>query len=208
MANRRNQIIERAAAVVYQKGFGATTVADILVAAAVGKGNFYHYFKGKEDLGLAIIDVLSHEIGGVDLDEVFSPIKPPLQRLRDYLKAVGSARRLDCCGDPLCTLASELGATSPYADRIREAMAGLTDRLEALVGEAALEAQAAVSAHVLARGLLAQIHGLCIQYKVDRSVEALEAGLAAVPSTLTAALETARHADAGLPAGRAQAAGR
>jgi TetR/AcrR family transcriptional repressor of nem operon len=188
MAERRRQIIERAAGVIYRRGFGATTIADILAAAGVGKGNFYHYFEGKQDFGLAIIDGFTREISGVDLDDVFSPMKPPLRRLSDYLELLTKARVLDESGDPLCTLASELGATPPYADRLKTAFAALIERFENLVAEFALEMRSKLDAHRMARLIVAQIHGLCVQFKVDRDIAAFEAGIAAVPMLLAGAV--------------------
>jgi TetR/AcrR family transcriptional repressor of nem operon len=210
MQDRRDQIIERASAVVYRQGFGATTIADVLSAAAVGKGNFYHYFKGKEDLGLAIIDSLGRAASGTDLDEIFSTMKPPLRRLSDYLSIVSKSRRTDYSGDPLCTLASELGALPPYAEHIRAAMASLLDRIEALIAEFALETRASIDARTVSRAVIAQIHGLCIQYKVDRDVEAFDAGIAAVPALLTGAIGSPASANAPpspsapVPGGRAR----
>ena len=41
---------------MHLKGYQNTTLDDVLRASGVGKGNFYHYFKSKEDLGYAILD--------------------------------------------------------------------------------------------------------------------------------------------------------
>jgi TetR/AcrR family transcriptional repressor of nem operon len=207
MAERRKQIIERAAGVISRQGFGATTVADILNAAGVGKGNFYHYFEGKEDFGLAIIDVLGHEISGIDLDEVFSPMKPPLRRLADYLDLLSKARLNDQSGDPLCTLASELGATPPYAERLKGAFHGLIDRFEALVAEFAMEMQVTVDAQRLARTVVAQIHGICVQFKVDRDAAAFDAGISSVPLMLGGAVGAGMQSKASKQGDRAQATG-
>jgi TetR/AcrR family transcriptional regulator, transcriptional repressor for nem operon len=38
------------------QGFGATSIDALLKEAGVPKGSFYHYFKSKEDFGLAVID--------------------------------------------------------------------------------------------------------------------------------------------------------
>ena len=207
MAERRKQIIERAAGVIYRQGFGATTVADILNAASVGKGNFYHYFEGKQEFGLAIIDGLRQEIGGVDLDEIFSPMKPPLRRLSDYLDILSKARTNDGSGDPLCTLASELGATPPYRERLQAAFSALIERFEALVAEFALELRSKVDASRMARLIVAQIHGLCVQFKVDHDVAAFNAGIAAVPMLLSGAVDAAAQSANVGPPNRAQATG-
>ncbi|HXW75881.1 MAG TPA: TetR/AcrR family transcriptional regulator [Candidatus Eremiobacteraceae bacterium] len=193
MSQRRKQIIERAASIVYRQGFGGTTIADVLSAASVGKGNFYHYFRGKEDLGLAIIDSLAREFAGHDLDEIFATQKPPLKRLTDYLEIVRSARHAANCGDPLCTLASELGLIRPFSEHLRTAMAAVLDRFEALVSEAALEKGVKVDAKAIARELLAQIHGLCVQYKVSGEAAAFDAGIGGVPALVGVAVDDAKR---------------
>jgi TetR/AcrR family transcriptional repressor of nem operon len=53
---KRGEIIDAAARLVHRKGFNYTSLDEILDAAGAGKGQFYHYFKSKEALGLAIID--------------------------------------------------------------------------------------------------------------------------------------------------------
>jgi TetR/AcrR family transcriptional repressor of nem operon len=207
MSPRRKQILERAAGVIYQQGFGASTVADIIKAAAIGRGNFYHHFTNKEDLGLAIIDELAHAIGGTEHDEIFSPLKPPAARLSDYLAIVRRSCRQGSAGDPLCTLASELGSTPPYCDRIRIAMHALIDRLEALVSEYAVESGVKVDANRLARAIVAQTHGLCTQLKVDRDAEAFERGIAAVPDILIGAVAMAQGGVPAIQSRRAEAMG-
>lgn len=191
MSTRRTEILERASGVIYQRGFGAATIADILKAASVGRGNFYHYFTNKEDLGLSIIDDLSHRVGGVEYDEVFSPMKPPLVRLGDYLEIVRRSCRHGRAGDPLCTLASELGATPPYATRLRMALGSLIDRIEALVSEYSREIGVSMHPQVYARAIVAQTHGLCAQFKVDGFGEIFDEGIAAIPGLLTSAALTA-----------------
>jgi len=208
MTERRKRILDRAAGVIYRQGFGATTIADILDAAGVGKGNFYHYFQGKEDFGIAIIDGIGREIAGLELDEVFSTMKPPLRRLTDYLDILSKARKTDESADPLCTLASELGSTEPYADRLRTTFAGLIDRFEALVAEYGLETRSTVDAHRVARMIVAQIHGVCVQYKVDRDAAAFDAGIEAVPTLLANVIGAGAQTSGAPSSERANVSGR
>lgn len=56
MNAKREQIIEIAASIVHSKGYESTSINDILHAAQIGKGQFYHYFSSKEEMGLAIVD--------------------------------------------------------------------------------------------------------------------------------------------------------
>ena len=52
----RESVIEAATRLIHLKGYQNTTLDEVLNASGVGKGNFYHYFKSKEDLGYAILD--------------------------------------------------------------------------------------------------------------------------------------------------------
>jgi len=53
---RMNEILDAAAALFETKGYGRTTINDILREVGIAKGTFYYYFKSKEDVLDAIID--------------------------------------------------------------------------------------------------------------------------------------------------------
>lgn len=48
--NTRNRIVSAAWKLFYINGYDGTTIDDIIEAANVSKGSFYHYFEGKESL--------------------------------------------------------------------------------------------------------------------------------------------------------------
>ena len=52
----RDRILREAARMFALKGFHDTKVDEIIKAAEVTSGAFFHHFKGKEDLGFAVID--------------------------------------------------------------------------------------------------------------------------------------------------------
>src|SRR5436853_3352595 len=52
----REAIIAAASRLMHVSGYQSTSLDDVLRESGVGKGNFYHYFKSKEDLGYAILD--------------------------------------------------------------------------------------------------------------------------------------------------------
>ena len=52
----RQAILETAKPIILGKGFSAVGLNEILGAAAVPKGSFYHYFKSKELFGEALLD--------------------------------------------------------------------------------------------------------------------------------------------------------
>ncbi|MDP4549281.1 TetR/AcrR family transcriptional regulator [Alkalihalobacillus macyae] len=56
MTNRKEEIISATAGLIHGKGFESTRLSDILSEANIGKGQFYHYFSSKRDLGIAVVD--------------------------------------------------------------------------------------------------------------------------------------------------------
>ncbi len=184
MANRKQHIVELAAEVVYRQGFKGTSVDNVLEIAGVGKGNFYHYFRSKDDLGVAIIGEIEKWVNGAAGDELFSPTKSPRQRLRDYLTFIARQRHSDNHGDPLGNLLAELGDVEPFAKPLRRALESLIDRFEALVSEYAMERGSTIHARSMARAFAADIQGLCTIYKVEQDRLAFDEGLAQIEELL------------------------
>ncbi|MFZ0475926.1 MAG: TetR/AcrR family transcriptional regulator [Halobacillus sp.] len=56
MSEKKKEIISAAAELIHTKGYEATKLSDIMQASDIGKGQFYHYFSSKRELGLTIVD--------------------------------------------------------------------------------------------------------------------------------------------------------
>src|SRR5437660_3588772 len=46
----RGRIVERAAELFAERGIAGTSLDEVLAAAGAGKGQFYHYFRGRDEL--------------------------------------------------------------------------------------------------------------------------------------------------------------
>jgi hypothetical protein len=55
--DKRSRLVSAAVGLAYQNGFGATSLADIAREAEVPLGNLYYYFKTKDDIGEAIVEL-------------------------------------------------------------------------------------------------------------------------------------------------------
>src|SRR2546430_2529688 len=51
----RERIVKRAAELFAERGIAATTVDEVLAAAGAGKGQFYHYFRSRDELAAAAV---------------------------------------------------------------------------------------------------------------------------------------------------------
>lgn len=56
----RLTILQKAYDLVYQKGYQATSIDDIIATTQVTKGAFFYHFKNKEQMGLGIINELMY----------------------------------------------------------------------------------------------------------------------------------------------------
>src|ERR1700676_1575969 len=55
--DRRSRLVSAAVGLAYQNGFGATSLADIAREAEVPLGNVFYYFKTKDEIGEAIVEL-------------------------------------------------------------------------------------------------------------------------------------------------------
>src|SRR5258707_9524840 len=55
--DKRSRLVGAAVGLAYQNGFGATSLADIARKAEVPLGNVYYYFKTKDEIGEAIVEL-------------------------------------------------------------------------------------------------------------------------------------------------------
>jgi TetR/AcrR family transcriptional regulator, transcriptional repressor for nem operon len=84
--NVRSTLIEKGAEIIYVRGFNNTGINDILKAAGVPKGSFYHYFRDKEDFGVQLVDFFLLRF--IDNAEAYlsRPASSWVQALRDFFR--------------------------------------------------------------------------------------------------------------------------
>lgn len=106
--------MEAALDLIWESSYGSTSVDAICERAGVKKGSFYHFFESKSELAVAAMDAAWQE-KRVELDEIFSPMTPPLERFQ-RVNAYGLQQQEEMrkkkgyvCGCPLFTIGSEVG---------------------------------------------------------------------------------------------------
>jgi len=107
----RQRIIESANQLFYQRGYNQTSFSEIAEAAEIPKGNFYYYFKSKDDLLAAVID-FRVEVIQVMLDDWVREIEDPRARLKRAVKIlIHSEEEILRYGCPMGSLNVELSKT-------------------------------------------------------------------------------------------------
>src|SRR5260370_2287203 len=65
----------------WEKGYGSTSVADVLQAAKVNSGSLYHFFPGKQDLLLAVLDAYHGGIRQMLLEPAWIGVHDPIENI-------------------------------------------------------------------------------------------------------------------------------
>jgi AcrR family transcriptional regulator len=180
----RERIVERAADLFAERGIAATSVDEVLAAAGAGKGQFYHYFRGRDELAAAAVGYrCARVVAGLTraLGEV-SSLAGLEQALAGFIDGFEQGGMPGC---PIGTLATEVAGRNEEA-RL-QAAAGfdawerlLADTLERMRQGGELRADAPPA--VLATGLLASIEGGMVLSQARKDMTSLrvavDAGLA------------------------------
>ncbi len=104
----RKKIVETADDLFYQQGFAHTSFSDISDALGMSKGNFYYYFKTKDDILDAVIEKRC-EMTRQDLALWDSQESEPRVRLKKYISMLTESQEMiEKHGCPLGSMCTEL----------------------------------------------------------------------------------------------------
>ena len=173
----RQRIIEAAADLMGTQGYGRTALEAILERCAVSKGNFYHHFPSKEELGLAVLSFLG-ACTQARIHRRMAAHQDPLDRVDALLDAIveGAGRRQGRGGCPLGNLAAEM---SDLHEGFRARLGGIFRVWAELVAQNLREAarrrhRRDLDAEGLARHLVSALEGSILMAKVTRQVDELD----------------------------------
>lgn len=114
-ADTRTRLVLTAMQLFWEKGYGSTSVADVLKAAQVNSGSLYHFFPGKQELLLAVLDAYHEGIRPMLLEPAWRGVEEPIERIFALLARYRrSLTDTDCFyGCPIGSLALELHEPDP-----------------------------------------------------------------------------------------------
>jgi AcrR family transcriptional regulator len=93
--DRRNEILDAAQALFFERGYERTTVNDVIAQIGISKGGFYHHFSAKEDLLEGITARLSQDAVARVRDILDDPSLTALERLNGFLARSRSTKLAD-----------------------------------------------------------------------------------------------------------------
>src|SRR6059036_1860793 len=83
VSDAKARLMEAVLGLIWTGSYGSTTIDQICEKAGVKKGSFYYFFDSKAELAVEAISV-DWDQRRPELDSIFSPTVPPLERLKRY----------------------------------------------------------------------------------------------------------------------------
>ena len=164
-----------------EKGYGSTSVQDILREAGANAGSLYHAFPTKQDVLLAVLALYRDGIGPMLLEPAWVGVDDPIERIFALLAAYrGMLERTDCTyGCPIGSLALELHEPDPP---VRELLSvnfdGWVSAVKHCLDDASDRLPPGADTHALGQLVLTVMEGGVMQARTHRRLESFDASVA------------------------------
>jgi TetR/AcrR family transcriptional repressor of nem operon len=128
--DKRTRIVDTAARLVHEQGFGGTSLADIARESGVPLGNLYYWFKTKDEIGEALIE--KRAFAHAELRARWDAEHDPRGRIEAFIQAtIDSRESLARNGCAVGTLCAELDKLEgPLGERAATLFEGFLHWLE------------------------------------------------------------------------------
>ena len=176
----RDALVAGARRLMEVRGYQNTSVDDVLRESGVGKGNFYHHFRSKEDLGHAILDQIIGSFLERTLEPCFSDSDGHrLNQIRCFLSRVLEYHRERKCvgGCAMGNLASELSDVHEgFRARLASVFTAWQERLTLVLREAQTRGELVqiCQPEAVAHFVVAALEGSILLSKVTKNIAVME----------------------------------
>jgi AcrR family transcriptional regulator len=171
-----------------QKGYSSTSVADILQAADVNAGSLYHFFPGKQDVLIAVLDAYLHGIRPMLLEPAWKGVSDPIERVFALLARYRqSLVGTDCTyGCPIGSIALELHEPDPPVRALLAAnFAAWVSAIEQCFIDAGDMLPSTLDRRALAIFALTTMEGGVMVSRTDRTLDAFDDAVAMLRDYVT-----------------------
>ncbi|KUO52996.1 MAG: TetR family transcriptional regulator [Sphingomonadales bacterium BRH_c3] len=184
-ADTRNRILMTAMELFWEKGYNSTSVSDILSRSQVHSGSLYHFFPGKQDVLIGVLEFYRDGIEENLLNPAWDGVDDPIERIFALLAGYRMQLLLTDCtyGCPIGNLALEIHEPDP---KVRELLAvNFSNWARAIEGclEAAGDRLAPDTDHrALAEFVLTVMEGAVMQSRTYRDLGHFDRNIAVLRS--------------------------
>jgi TetR/AcrR family transcriptional repressor of nem operon len=173
LLDTRRRILLTAMELFAAKGYGSTSVSDILSRSQANSGSLYHFFPGKQDVLIGVLEMYRDGIQQMLLDPAWRGVEDPIDRIFALLAAYrGMLLESDCLyGCPIGSLALELHEPDPpVRELLAENFRNWTRAIEGCLKDAGARLAGGVDLRGLSEFILTTMEGAVMQARTHRDI--------------------------------------
>ena len=189
----KEKILKVAYKIIYENGYNKTSVDEIISKAKISKSNFYYYFKSKESLAIAVLDLRIEQYVNEIINETLTNNKlTPLKRLESFYNKVVKFHKKNECkyGCPFGNLANELsGKNHKFRKKLAAFFEQWREKIELCLkdGIENKEFSDKFNPKLFSEIILAHLEGAILISKTYKQINPLEKGSREIIKLLKAA---------------------
>jgi AcrR family transcriptional regulator len=195
----RLRILVSAMELFGEKGYGSTSIADILARSQANSGSLYHFFPGKQDVLVGVLELYRDGIGQMLLEPAWRGVDDPIERIFALLARYrGMLLESECLyGCPIGSLALELHEPDPVVrGLLAQNFTGWTKAITGCLEAAGDRLPAGTDLPGLAEFILTTMEGGVMQARTHRDIGYFDRGVARLREHLDLLAERARRTPA------------
>ena len=195
-SDTRQRIVMTALEMFYVKGYNSTSISDILSRSQVHSGSLYHFFPGKQDLLVAVLEFYRDGIEGNLLSIAWAKESDPIEKIFALLNGYRTGLLMSDFqhGCPIGNLALEISEPDP---RIRELLgvnfANWIDAVETCLNSAFDKLPLGTDTHALAEFVLTIMEGAIMQARTARDIAVFDHNITVLRQHINLLLEKAKE---------------
>lgn len=194
-ADTRQRILMTAMELFWEKGYLSTSVADILSRSQVHSGSLYHFFPGKQDVLVGVLELYRDGIAEMLLAPNWAGVEDPIERVFALLGGYRTHLIVTDCtyGCPIGSLALEIHEPDP---QVRELMAANFTNWSTAIADcfeaAANRLPPTTDRKALGEFVLTVMEGAVMQARTYRDIGYFDRNIAVLRDYITMLLATAK----------------
>jgi AcrR family transcriptional regulator len=176
----QSRIVEAALYLFWLQGYAGTGIAEILERAEANTGSFYYFFKTKEELLLAVLQLYLTQLEPVIVHPVLSEFEDPIERVFGILQFYRRSLLATGCtyGCPIGRLALEIPEEQfRVHKRLADNFDGWTAAVEKCLEDAKERFPAQTNLKTLSKFVLTVMEGGVMQARAHREIGPFDASV-------------------------------
>jgi AcrR family transcriptional regulator len=179
------------------KGYGSTSISDILSRSQANSGSLYHFFPGKQDVLVGVLELYRDGIHRMLLEPAWQGVEDPIDRIFALLDRYRAALLESECiyGCPIGSLALELHEPDPpVRELLAQNFTGWTRAIGGCLEAGAERLPRGTDVQGLAEFILTIMEGGVMQARTHRDIAYFDRSIAQLRQHMTLLAQSARQA--------------